>query len=615
MSGLVSSFFFKISLFFFQGEFPSYAQDQRVADSLEILYKSGQFTDELLILKEITENQIAPEKIIFYADRLIEKAAEDSLGNYLVSGYLQKGNGYKLLGDFKEALEAYFKGIELAHQFGLEERVGAIYKSIEDVFSTSEDSKAVDRYYADGINELRKSNDSLRLAIALLNSGDRYFDSDSLDKAITHSEEANELFTFLNNDIGIGYALGNLGMIFTKQGKYETARQFLNQAIRILSGLEDKYPLTTYNLYLAKIDQAESRPFDAFKHAQISYKLATVNNLKKEKADASKELFELHNRYGNRDSARFYILKYIETSESLRNQKETENIAKLTRDFELVSEQKNLEHLNEKNKNQNTLIIATATALFLIGILAGMLYRSNYFMRKSNLIIQEERNKSDLLLRNILPVETVIELKKHGKVKAQRFDSVSVMFTDFKNFTKHASNLSPEVLVMSLDYYFSFFDQIVEKYKLEKIKTLGDSYMCASGLPFPQEDHAERIVLAAIEMVNFVNVSKKLEDEQLIRFEMRIGISSGPVIAGIVGSKKFAYDIWGDTVNCASRMENNSEPGRINISEDTHRLIEDKFYFSDRGELEVKNKGKMNMYFVEEVKNNDIPTPHLSLSV
>lgn len=615
MSGLFSSIFFKISLFFFQGEFPSYVQDQRVADSLEILYKSGQYQDELFILKEIAENQIAPEKIIFYADKLIEKAAQDSTGNYLVSGYIQKGNGNKLLGNYNEALEAYFKSIELAHQFDLEERVGAIYKSIEDVFSSTQDSKSIDQYYAEGINELRKSNDSLRLAIALLNTGDRYFDSDSLDKAISHSEEANELFTFLNNDIGIGYALGNLGMIFTKQGKYETARQFLNQAIQILSGLEDKYPLTTYNLYLAKIDEAESRPFDALKHAQISYKLATNNNLKEEKAEASRELFELHNKYGNRDSARFYILKYMETSESLRNQEETENIAKLTQDFKLASEQKNLEHLNETNKNQNTLIIATATALFLIGILAGMLYRSNYFMRKSNLIIQEERNKSDLLLRNILPVETVIELKKHGKVKAQRFDSVSVMFTDFKNFTKYATNLSPEALVMSLDYYFSYFDQIVEKYKLEKIKTLGDSYMCASGLPFPQEDHAERIVLAAIEMVNFVNVSKNLKDEQLIRFEMRIGISSGPVIAGIVGSKKFAYDIWGDTVNCASRMENNSEPGRINISEDTHRLIENKFYFSDRGELEVKNKGKMNMYFVEEVKNKDIPTPHLSISI
>ncbi|WP_296705571.1 adenylate/guanylate cyclase domain-containing protein, partial [Algoriphagus sp.] len=351
----------------------------------------------------------------------------------------------------------------------------------------------------------------------------------------------------------------------------------------------------------AYIAQKENDLENALKYARRSLKLAQIYELKKEKADASLLLFELHNKFGDRDSALFYHLNYIAIRDSIRNLEEIENIAKETRRFEVSQKQIEVDLLNQKNRNQKILVFSTALALILIGILAAVLYRNNSFIRKTNKIIDKERNKSDHLLRNILPDKTVNELKEFGKVKAQRIDSVSVMFTDFKDFTKHADHLSPELLIQSLDFYFTYFDQIVEKYELEKIKTLGDSYMCASGIPFPQKDHAERIILAAMEMMEFVEKSKQLKDDNLIRFEMRIGISSGPVVAGVVGKKKFAYDIWGDTVNCASRMESYSDAGKINISEDTHKLVVDKFKFSDRGEINVKNKGNMKMYYIEGI--------------
>jgi class 3 adenylate cyclase len=207
---------------------------------------------------------------------------------------------------------------------------------------------------------------------------------------------------------------------------------------------------------------------------------------------------------------------------------------------------------------------------------------------------------------NILPEETALELKQHGKVRAKKFDSVTVLFTDFIGFTHYAHNLSPEELVESVDFYFSKFDEIMEKYGMEKIKTIGDAYMCAGGLPFPTDDHPIKMVQAAIEISEFIAEAKKDNKAKITHFDVRIGINTGPIVTGVVGIRKFAYDIWGDTVNVASRMETLSKPGRINISEYTYELIKDEFECEYRGEIDVKNKGMMKMYFVTGAKEKEI---------
>jgi class 3 adenylate cyclase len=230
------------------------------------------------------------------------------------------------------------------------------------------------------------------------------------------------------------------------------------------------------------------------------------------------------------------------------------------------------------------------------------------------LIIEKEKNRSEHLLKNILPEETALELMETGKVKAKKFEEVSVLFTDFEGFTQYAESLSPEELVKRVDFYFTKFDKIIEKHGLEKIKTIGDSYMCAAGVPFPMENHAIKIIYAALEILDFVEESKKDQQALDAQFEIRIGINSGSLIAGVVGSKKFAYDIWGDTVNMASRMESCSESGKINISENTYQLVKGDFSCIERGKIEVKNKGMVPMYFVESVKDlstksrNGVPT-------
>jgi len=215
-------------------------------------------------------------------------------------------------------------------------------------------------------------------------------------------------------------------------------------------------------------------------------------------------------------------------------------------------------------------------------------------------ISDAEKQRSDELLLNILPEEVADELKATGSAKAKAFTMVTVMLTDFKDFTTISEKVSAELLVAEIHHCFSAFDHIIQKYKIEKIKTIGDAYLCASGLPVSNYSHAVDILNAAFEIREFM-ARRKTEKEALgqLPFEIRIGIHTGPVVAGIVGVKKYAYDIWGDTVNLAARMEQNSEAGKINISENTYELVKDRFVCTYRGKIEAKNKGMVNMYFAE----------------
>lgn len=214
-----------------------------------------------------------------------------------------------------------------------------------------------------------------------------------------------------------------------------------------------------------------------------------------------------------------------------------------------------------------------------------------------------QKDRSDSLLLNILPKEIAEELKEKGSADAQLIDFATVIFTDFKDFTVISQDLSPEQLVHEINMCFSQFDYIMEKHGIEKIKTIGDSYMAVGGLPRPNKTHAADVVKAAFEIQEYIKdlIARKKEHNEPF-FEIRIGIHTGPVVAGIVGVKKFQYDIWGDTVNTASRMESSGEPGKINISETTYEILKaDAAYtFEPRGKLDVKGKGKMDMYFVSK---------------
>jgi class 3 adenylate cyclase len=222
---------------------------------------------------------------------------------------------------------------------------------------------------------------------------------------------------------------------------------------------------------------------------------------------------------------------------------------------------------------------------------------------KATITIREERDRSDKLLLNILPKEIAEELKANDKAIARRYGLVSVVFTDLKGFTVASEKLSPEDLVKELDTCFGKFDAIVQSHNLEKIKTMGDGYMCAGGIPAENFANPLQAVLAGLQMQNYM---KRVADARKKRnepfWELRLGIHTGELVAGVVGTTKFAYDIWGDTVNTASRLESSGEPGMVNVSETTYQLIQDYFDCTFRGKIAAKGKGEIAMYFVNRIK-------------
>ncbi len=259
----------------------------------------------------------------------------------------------------------------------------------------------------------------------------------------------------------------------------------------------------------------------------------------------------------------------------------------------------------EQEKHQNYLKVAGLAGLALMLLL--LVFYARYRTKKSanrkladkNKIIEDEQQRSDELLLNILPADIAKELKENGKARAQKFNEATVLFSDFKNFTAISERLTPEQLVKELDYCFRGFDFIMSQYEgVEKIKTIGDAYMAASGLS-TRRSIPTGIVKAALEMQEFLEDYKQDRLKKgLPFFEARIGIHTGPVVAGVVGVKKFAYDIWGDTVNIAARLETNCQEGKVNISSTTYGKIKYQFECDYRGKVTAKNKGMIDMYYV-----------------
>lgn len=574
-------------------------QDQKKADSLKKVYHNNSSSEEELeMLLQIAEVEPNPDIILEYTDILLEKAKEASDVEMIHNALLQKGTALRLKGDYDLALQALLKSIDYAQKAELENGVAKAHVEIGNVYSLMNNTANAELYYDRGIDFFRKSRDSLSLGKTLFNAGDEYLRLKEAEKAEALLEEAEQIFRDQNVPLALAYTLGNLGRVYALQGKDEAAEKYLDEAVQRLEVFGDHNAIAEYLRYMAISYADKGDEKAAIRYGTRSLELSKEFGLKEHIANAHLALSRAFEKNGDLENSLAHYKEYIIYQDSIRNIESVMKMANMRTNFEIRQKQAEVDLLNEQKNNQKIIVIATVIALILILLLALGLYRRNKFIGKTKAIIEREKNRSEILLLNILPAQTAAELKEDGKVKAKRFDAVTVLFTDFRNFTHYAENLSPEELVKSVDFYFSNFDKIIEKHGLEKIKTVGDAYMCASGVPFPVEDHAARIVTAAKEMMDFVEQAKTIDSEMETRFDMRIGINSGPVVAGVVGLRKFAYDIWGDTVNIASRMESCSEAGKINISENTYNLVQNSFCCDYRGEIQVKNKGMMKMYFV-----------------
>lgn len=574
------------------------------ADSLKNVYRSNEDSgQDPFLLNEIAKEVRNPDTILKYSNLAIEASKASSNKAILQKAYQSRGVGWRYKANYIKALKDLFTSLKLAEELNKMEAIGVVYIEIGNVYSENNNNELAETYYSRGLDILREGENEHMFGKGLFNLADEMLKKGMIDSSLVYTEEAQLIFEKHGDSLGKAYSLGNIGMIYAQKGDDRRAEKNLKEAIDLLEKVPDYSAITVYLSTMADIYMNRGDERTAINYAERSLEAAETYGLRGNLEEIHYKLSNIYERVGNTAESYDHFKQYVLYKDSIQNIQSVEEMANLRTDFELARKQTEVDLLNQQKSNQRNIVIATVIALLLIMLLALGLYRRNRYIGRTKKIIEQEKNRSDNLLLNILPQETAMELKEKGKVSAKRFDAVTILFTDFRNFTHYAENLSPEELVKTVDFYFSKFDEIVERHGLEKIKTVGDAYMCAAGVPFPIEDHAYRILLVACDMLSFVKQAREQNPKGETRFDIRIGVNSGPVVAGVVGRKKWAYDIWGDAVNIAARMETSSELGKINISENTYELVKDRFDCHYRGEIMVKNKGMMKMYFIKKKKS------------
>jgi class 3 adenylate cyclase/predicted negative regulator of RcsB-dependent stress response len=375
-----------------------------------------------------------------------------------------------------------------------------------------------------------------------------------LEKALKQSEQLNQLPVTAR-------VLTDIGGYYLLIRDFAQAISYNEQALAIRETLKLRNAAITNIINIANIQALQNKTDEAISTLLTGYAIAEELKVNAKMLQVLKKLSGLYEQKGDLQTSLAYYKQYNA----------------------LLEEQNN--ELHEQKIRNIKLFIEAEQAV-----------KQNEIIKAQKEEIEREKKRSDALLLNILPQEVAEELKNNDSAEARYFSNVTVLFTDFIDFTTTADRLTPKELVSELHACFKAFDDIMGKYDIEKIKTVGDAYLAVCGLPVEDPLHAEKVVNAALEIREFIKDRKAHLGDTT--FDVRIGINSGSVVAGIVGVKKFAYDIWGDTVNTAARMEQNSDAGKINISETTHELVKDKFNFKYRGEIFAKGKGMLKMYYV-----------------
>lgn len=401
-----------------------------------------------------------------------------------------------------------------------------------------------------------------------------------------------EAFTYFSQN---GTSISDL------EAKYETLRRQIEREKKGLSQEKDQLEFQVRNLRL-ETDQLST---DKSVLERRTTQLSEANKAKTEEILSKEE--QLVSVSEQKEKAEREAKQRTQEVNALSEEVAKEQLIAEKAENEKITAELKAKDAEVRAKSQEIYLFAAAGIAGIMLLLALLLYsrfvakrRTAKSLEEKNLQIEEERQRSDELLLNILPASIAEELKTNGKAQARQYKEATVFFSDFINFTSIAEKLSPQELVQELDKCFKGFDFIISQYDdIEKIKTIGDAYMCASGLN-ERKSMPNSMVKAALEMQEFLEEQK----QERIRmgkpyFEARIGIHTGPVVAGVVGVKKFAYDIWGDTVNTAARVEANSEAGKVNISETTYGLIKYDFDCIHRGKVQAKNKGLLDMYYVQ----------------
>lgn len=467
------------------------------------------------------------------------------------------------------------------------------------------------RYYQSGIELSLGKNDVLSLGELWNMVGRAYRKQKVYDSARYAHDISRQYFLQAKDSLGLSDYLNNVGSIFRRERRYDSAIIYFNDALEIQKRMNDLEGLADGYNDLGTTYSQLGNPEMAFEYLQLGLEVAKSTGLKDDIRYAYASLAANYDSIGDyRKALRFYRLEA-----SLADSLFLDEVTRRTDLLKMVTENERQElEINEfkkaeeeqkthdKKRNQITLLVLGLG----LALVAFLYWRSTTRRNQAkelaykNRQINREKQRSDQLLLNILPESIAEEMMAYGKAQPKELEHVTVMFTDFVGFSKYSAGRKPREIVHDLQVCFEAFDRIIGKHNLEKIKTIGDAYMCAGGLPEPRDAHEIDVVKAGLEIQEFMEgwiASQKRIGEPY--FKARVGIHSGPVVAGVVGLVKYTYDIWGNTVNVASRMESSGEPGRVNISEDTYKMVRPYFICRQRGKIKAKNMGEVKMYFAD----------------
>ena len=549
-----------------------------------------------------------PAAIVYWNESLhIFENLKDDIG---ISNVLNNiAAAYSDLGDNEKALQYSLRSLTIAEKSGDKLRILSALNTVGSIYYDKKATwdKALD-YLLKALPLCEELNDKEALGVISENIGEIYFYQNDLAKSKKFYEISVQALGDLPNS---SFAYNGIGKIYLKQGDFKQALNYHNKALEIAQKSDSKHHVVRSfqgiaNVYIAENDYGNALNYYN-KASTIAEEIKATPDLK----DLYQEMAVAYSKISDYKNAYKYRSLYAEVKDTLYNIETDKKLGKLQFEFDLEKKQGEI-NLLTKVKAFNELQIerqkfarnAFAAGLGLVFLIALLIFRNYREKVKTNKILDQQKDEIENLLLNILPAEVAKELQVNGHATPRNFESVSVMFTDFKSFTVIADNMSPQDLVEELNSCFIAFDNIIGKYNLEKIKTIGDAYMCAGGIPVPDKRHAYNIVKASLEIQEYIMQNNKRKVEAgLESWDLRLGIHVGPIVAGVVGKRKYAYDIWGSTVNIASRMESNGEPGRVNISATTYELIKDEFACSYRGKIYAKNVGEVDMYFVESEIN------------
>jgi len=561
------------------------------------------------LLVEIAKGyqSIDADKGIRYAQQGLDLSQKIDWPTGMILSYNRLGGNSVMKADYPNALDYFFKALKIAEDQKNKEWSARLFSNIGLVYDREKNYSKALEYQLKSLAIAEERGDKKTMCINYANIGSVYTNEANYPKALDYTLKALNLAQELGLKDDITFFISSAGGVYMNMKMYDKSLEYHFKALKLAREMNDIQNISTTegNLgetYLSMVKDTAYANSNRAEHISkaISYLKSGIEGCKKINywgavPEFMQYLAEAYTLAGDYKMALTTYQDYNKIKDSVFSATNNARIATLETKRALELKDKDLQIARlavAKKRNERVFYIAGIMLLLLVIV---FIYRNFRTERKSNSLLTIEKKRSDDLLRNILPSEVAEELKENGKAAARNFDHVSVLFTDFVNFTGIAERLTADELVQELNTCFTAFDAIIERNGLEKIKTIGDAYLAVCGLPLNDPQHAQKTVRAAIEIRDLI--TQRMKGEQ--NFAIRIGISSGPVVAGIVGVKKFAYDIWGDTVNTAARMEQHSEMGKVNISGATFELVKNEFICSYRGKVNAKNKGDVDMYFVE----------------